>query len=78
MVALRVREAEGAFFEDGVVAVPQAESQADGLLFVADAAHSVLVPAVGPRNGVLEREVGPGVAVRRVVFADGAPGPSAR
>jgi hypothetical protein len=48
MVALRVRKPEEAFFQEGVLPVPKAETKADGLLVVADAGHTVLVPAVGP------------------------------
>jgi hypothetical protein len=48
MVALRVRKPEEAFFQEGVLPVPQAEAEADLLFVVTDPGHAVLVPAVCP------------------------------
>ena len=73
VVALVTAEAEEALLEDRVAGVPEAESEADALVAVADAGEAVLVPAVGADCGVLEREVIPSLALRRVVFAYGTP-----
>jgi hypothetical protein len=73
VVALGVGQAEEAFLEDGVAAVPQGERQAQALAVVADAGEAVLPPAIGPAARQVVREVRPGVAVGAVVLADGAP-----
>src|SRR4029453_1798662 len=75
MVALGVREAEEALLEDRILAVPERQREADPLVAVRDAQDPVLVPPVGPRAGVVMREVVPGRSVFAVVLAHGAPGP---
>jgi hypothetical protein len=40
-------ETKESFFENGVVAVPESQSEADGLMTVADAADTILPPAIG-------------------------------
>ncbi len=74
VVALFVRQAEEAFLEDRVAAVPEGQPQAEVLEAVAEAGQAVLVPAIGAAAGVVVREEGPGVAGGGVVLADGAPG----
>src|SRR5262249_45902509 len=59
--------------QDGVVAVPQGERQAQPLLVVTDPGQAVFPPAVGPAARVIVWEVRPGVPVRAVVLADRAP-----
>ena len=76
VVALGVRQPEQPLLEDRVVPVPEGHTQVQEAEPVADAAESVLTPAVGPGHGLLERQVGPCIAVRRVVLADGAPLPT--
>ena len=75
VVALLVGEAEEALLEDGVLAVPEGDRDVEEAEAVADAAEPVLTPAVGPRHGVVEGELRPRVALRRVVLAYGAPLP---
>ena len=75
VVPLLVGQAEQSFLEHRVLAVPQGERQARALVAVGKPGQAVLAPAVGAAVGVVEREVGPGVAVGRVVLADGPPGP---
>ena len=77
VVALSAGQAERAFLEDRVAAVPQRERQTQLLLDVAEPGQTVLAPAVGPGAGVVMRQVVPGVAVRAVVLADRAPLPLA-
>ena len=51
----------------------QGGGEAKASLSVAEAGDPVLAPAIGSQVGVLEREMLPGFAVGRVVFAHGAP-----
>ena len=74
VVALRSRQAEHALLQDRVAAVPEREREAQLVADVGDPGHSVLVPAVRARAGVVVGEEAPGVAARRVVLPDGAPG----
>ncbi len=73
VVAFGVRQAEEAFFQDGVVRVPQRDGEAEVLPVVADAAQAVLAPAVRARAGVLVGERVPRGASGAVVLAHGAP-----
>ena len=63
VIALFAGEAEEAFFEDGVAAIPEREREADLLMTVADAGDAVFVPAVSARAGVVVGKVFPGRAV---------------
>ena len=71
-------DAEHALLEDRVDAVPERDGEAHLAVVVADAAESVLAPAVRARAGVLVREVRPRVAVGRVVLAHGGLGRTSR
>ena len=77
VVALAVRKAEEALFQDGVALVPEGEGEAEALLVVGDPAQAVFAPAIGPRAGLVMGEVVPGVSVRAVVLADRPPLPLA-
>ena len=73
VIAFAVGQAEQAFLEDRVLAVPQGQREAEPLLVVGDAGQAVLAPAVGAGAGLVVGEVVPGVAALAVVLADGAP-----
>src|SRR5208337_1296176 len=75
VVALVAGEAEGAFLQDWIDAVPQRYCQAQALLVVANAAHAVLVPAVGARPRLVVVEIFPGGSAGAVILAHGPPGP---
>ena len=75
VVALEAGQAERPLLQDRVGAVPEGEPEAEPLVAVADGGQAVLVPAVGPRAGVVVRERRPGLAVGRVVLPDRPPGP---
>ena len=60
VVALRVRQSEEAFLQDGVGLIPQGQGETELLLVVADAQQAVLAPAVGVRAGLVVREEIPG------------------
>ena len=77
VVALAVGEAEEPLLEDGVLAVPQGQREAEVLPVVGEAGQAVLAPAVGARAGLVVREVVPGVAALAVVLAHRAPLPLA-
>ena len=73
MVALGIGEAEEAFLEDGVLAVPEREREAEMLPVVAEAGEAVLAPAIRAAAGVIVGEIFPGIAAGGVVFAHRAP-----
>ena len=75
VVALVAGEAEEAFFQNVVLAVPQRHAQAHAALAVGEAQQAVFAPAVDAAAGVVVGEVVPGVAVGRVVLAHGGPLP---
>ncbi len=49
VVGLTVRQAEHAFFEDGIFAIPQRHAEAQQLLIIADAGKTVFTPVIGAR-----------------------------
>src|SRR5262249_24496587 len=73
VVALAVGQPEQPLLEDGVLAVPQGQGEAEALPVVGDAGQPVLAPAVGAGAGLVVAEVVPGVAALAVVLADGPP-----
>src|SRR5262249_31074694 len=74
MIALQIGEAKGAFLEDAVLAVPEAQGEADDLIAVAPACQPVLIPAIRAAARLLKWKVVPGVAIGRVILAHRAPG----
>src|SRR4029078_4304190 len=73
VVPLGVGQAEQPLLEDGVLAVPQGQREAELLFVVGDAGEAVLAPPVGPGRGLVVAEVVPGVAALAVVLADRPP-----
>src|SRR5207302_265438 len=73
MVGLRAGKPESPLFQNGIVAVPERERQAQALFDIAETSQPVLSPAVGPRAGMVMGQVTPGVAVVAVVFSDRTP-----
>ena len=53
VVAFAVGQAEEPFLQDGVLAVPQRQGEAEALLVVGDAGQAVLAPAVGAGAGLV-------------------------
>ena len=47
MVSLRVRQAEGALFEDGILAVPERGRKAQQAVFIRNTQQAILAPAIG-------------------------------
>ena len=47
VVALRVRQAEGALFEDGILAVPERGRKAQQAVFIRNTEQTILAPAIG-------------------------------
>src|SRR5262245_6704970 len=73
MAALAVGQAKQAFLKNRILAVPQREREAEPRLLVAEAGETVLAPAIDAAAGVVVREIIPGIAVGRIVFAHRAP-----
>ena len=78
VVGFAVRQAEHAFFEDGVFAIPQGHAEAQQLLIIADAGKTILAPVIGAGAGLVMGEVVPGIAILAVVLANRTPLPLAK
>lgn len=68
MVALRISNAKETLLEDRVFAIPQRQRECQTTVRVRDACNAVFTPAISPRPGRIVGEVGPSVAIARVVF----------
>ena len=77
VVPLAVGEPEEPLLEDGILAVPQGQREAEALLVIGDAGDAVLAPAVGAGAGMIVGEEIPGIAVFAVVLAHRSPLPLA-
>src|SRR5262249_19132241 len=73
VIPLDAAQAEEPLLQDRVAPIPEREGEAEVAAAVADTEQAVLAPAVGPRAGLVVREVAPGLAIRRVVLADRPP-----
>src|SRR5262249_37642731 len=73
VIAFAVGQPEQAFLQDGVLAVPEGQREAEPLLVVGNAGQAVFAPAIGAGARLVVAEIIPGVAVLAVVFADRAP-----
>src|SRR5262249_16392596 len=73
VVGLAVGQAEEAFLEDRVTAVPERQRQTQPLFLVADAGDTVLAPAVSPAARLVVGKAIPGVAARTVIVAHRSP-----
>ena len=61
VVALAVGQSEEPLLEDGILAVPQGQREAEVLFVIGNAGDAVLAPAVGARAGMIVGEEIPGV-----------------
>src|SRR3974390_2359216 len=73
MIALVPGQAEESLLQNRVVLVPERQSKTDHLSSVADTSDTVFIPTVSARASVVVGEILPSIAIRTVVFADGAP-----
>src|SRR5215472_5226890 len=73
VVAFAVRQAEKAFFQDWVLAIPQGQSKAEILLIVGNTGEPVFAPAICARACLVVTEILPGIAILAVVLANRAP-----
>src|ERR1700756_1551698 len=75
VIAFAVGQAEEAFLQDRIGAVPERHGEAETLLIVAHARYPVLAPTIGARSRLIVTEVVPGVARFAIVLPDRAPLP---
>src|SRR5277367_2981680 len=75
MIALIAGESKHPLLEDGVMAIPQRQSEANVLVAVAESGNAVLSPAIGARACVIVRKELPSRPVGAVVLAHGSPLP---
>jgi len=73
VIAFAVGQAEQALLEDGISLVPQGERQAQLLLGIGESGNAVFAPSIGAAACVVVRKIVPGIAMRTVVLAHGAP-----
>src|SRR5690606_15526870 len=73
VVALVAGQAIDALLEDGVLAIPEGQGEAEATFTVGDAEKAVFPPAIGAAAGVVVGEVFPTGSIRGVVLADRAP-----
>src|SRR5271166_243928 len=73
VIGLAVGQAERALLQDRILAVPQRQRKTQTLVIVTDAGEAVLTPVISARTGLVVTEIVPGVPVRAIILADGAP-----
>ena len=73
MVAFGVAEAEEAFFEDGILPVPEGYSEAEVLEEVGDAPEAVLAPEIGSAVCLVIGELMSGIAIGAIIFSNCSP-----
>jgi hypothetical protein len=59
---LAVGQTKEALLENGIIAVPWGQGEAEQLLVIGKAGDAVLAPAAGARAGLIMGEVVPGIA----------------
>src|SRR5579863_8018131 len=75
MIAFIAGQAEQAFFQNGILTIPQSEGKTEAPLAVADTEQSVFAPAVGATARVIVRKIIPAGAPGGVVLANRPPLP---
>src|SRR5215469_770261 len=73
VVAFAVSQAEQAFLEDRIFAIPQSQSKTQAALSVAPSKQTIFAPPVNPAPRVIVREILPARTVRGIVFTHRAP-----
>jgi hypothetical protein len=73
VVTFTVRKAKETLLQDGVVAIPESQAEAQALLVVGITCDAIFTPVIRARTGLVMREIVPDGALVAVVFADGAP-----
>src|SRR6476659_8670999 len=73
VVPFRVGQAEEPLLDDPVPAVPHGDGEAQPHLVVAEAGDTILTPAIDTGARLVVGKAVPGVAVRAVILANGAP-----
>src|SRR5205823_6674186 len=68
-------QAEEAFFENGIAAVPKSEPEAKPALPIANPQQAVLAPTVGATAGMIVRKVPPARPIDGVVLTNSSPLP---
>ena len=74
VVALVGCQTKQAFLEDRILDVPEGRGKNQELEAIAETGDAVLAPAISLAPGQVMRQVGPGVAIGAIVFANGCPG----
>src|SRR5215470_9227408 len=73
MISLVTRETKKAFFQDGIMTIPESQRETNHLMTIADAGDSVLAPTISPRTGMVVGKKLPRTAARAVILAHCAP-----
>src|SRR5262249_11167130 len=73
MIRFRPGQSKRPFLKNRVAPVPQRQAQAQPLLHITDPGQPVLAPSVGPRPGMIMRQVAPRLPIAAVIFPDRPP-----
>src|SRR5271166_6965784 len=73
VIGFAVRQAEHAFLQNGIFAVPQRYAEAQQLITIADTGHPIFAPVIGTGTRLVVSEIIPGIAILAVVFANRTP-----
>jgi hypothetical protein len=74
VIALRSPQAEQAFLQDRVAAIPKGKGKTKALVIVGNAGNAILGPAVCARAGMIMWKVIPSRSIGAVIFTRVAPG----
>src|ERR1700761_8185151 len=77
VVAFAICQAKQALLKDRILPIPQRQRKAEPLLVIADPAESVFAPSIGPRTGLIMRQVIPRITIRAVILSNRSPLPFA-
>jgi hypothetical protein len=71
VVSLMACYSKQAFLEDGILAVPEGKAKANALVVVRYSRDAIFTPSIRARARVFVRKMSPGVAICRIILANG-------
>ena len=78
VVGFTVRQTEHSFLENGILAIPKRDTEAELLFVVADSGEAVFTPVIRPRASLIVSEIVPGITILAIVLANSTPLPLAQ
>jgi len=71
VISLMACHSKESFFENGILAVPERERKTEALMIVGDPGDAIFAPPICARASLLVREMTPGIAISRIILANG-------